>query len=396
MSRLRAISKIRHLLLPRRTASAIHTSAGFRWLKTGAEGLAAMLEAIHQAQTSVRLEMYIFQPGEPALTFRAALATAARRGVRVQVLGDALGSIFLPGDFWEPLVAAGGEFRYFNLPGLGRRGLRDHRKLMVCDGETVFIGGLNIGPEYAGDGVKQGWRDLALGFHGTLAKELGAAFDEMFALAQFRHSRFAWLRHAIRQRRIDASHAIVLLSAPGWRHNPMIKSLVRDFTKAERLRIISAYFLPTFRVLRALRKAARRGAKVQLILSAKSDVPLIGLATQCLYWRLLKDGVEIYEYQPQVLHAKLIIVNDNVIYAGSANLDVRSLHLNYELLLRVEHAAFAREAGGIFTGDLNHCRRIQLEEWNKARRWWQPVMEAIAYFLFTRLDPYLASRSWRR
>jgi len=396
MSRLHAISKIRSLLRSRGSARISHTSMSFCWLKTGETGLIEMLAAIQAAKESVRLEMYIIQPGEPGESFRNALVAAVKRGVRVQVLADALGSVSLPKNFWLPMTAAGGEFRYFNLPGLDRMGLRDHRKLMVCDDHRVFIGGINIGPEYAGDGVNKGWRDLGLHFHGTLARELSAAFDEMFAIAEFKHSRFAWLRHAIRQRRIEANEVTVLLGAPGWRHNHMIRSLVRDFKKAQDIRIICAYFLPTIRVLHALRRAARRGARVQLILAAHSDIPLMRLASHGLYRRLLKDGVEIYEYQPQVLHAKLIIVNHDTVYAGSANLDVRSLVLNYELLLRIENHGFAKEAEEIFEGDLAHCKRIEFEEWSKGRHWWHRFLGRIAYFCLATLDPYVASRSWRR
>ncbi len=372
------------------------TADGFRWLKTGAQALTEMLKAIAAAKESVRLEMYIIQPGEHGEAFRDALLTACERGVRVQVLADAFGSMFLTAVFWQPLLKAGAEFRHFNLPGEGRSGLRDHRKLMVCDDQVAFIGGLNIGPEYAGDGVHTGWRDLGLCFRGTLAQELGCSFDEMFALADFRHPPFAWMRHAVRQHSLEADAATLLLAAPGWRRNPMVRSLVCDFKKADTIRIICAYFLPTGRVFRALRRAPKRGARVQLILGGKSDIKLMQMATRSLYHRLLKSGVEVYEYQPQVLHAKLIVINKNVAYAGSANLDVRSLRLNYELLIRVESQHLAQEATEIFNGDLAHCRRIELESWRKSYAWWRQWLDAVAYFLLARLDPFLASRSWRR
>lgn len=375
---------------------ARHTASGFHWLKTGAQALAEMLEAIAQAKESIRLEMYIIQPDGQGERFRDALTSAAERGVRVRVLADAFGSMYLKPDFWHPLIAAGVEFRYFDLPGEGRYALRDHRKLMVCDDSRAFIGGLNIGAEYAGDGVASGWRDLGLEFHGTLAGELSRAFDEMFKLAGFRQPRFAWLRHAIRQHRLGAESVTLLLSAPGWRRNPMVRSLVRDFKAAASIRILCAYFLPTGRVMRALRRAARKGVRVQVILGARSDVKLMQMATHSLYRRLLSAGVEIYEYQPQVLHAKLILIDHETVYAGSANLDVRSLQLNYELLIRVENQRLAREAVDIFTGDLAHSRRIELNAWLKARSWWRRLMDNFAYFLLARLDPFLSSRAWRR
>jgi len=371
-------------------------AGGYQWLRTGARALAKMLEAIDEAQASIRLEMYTIQPGVLGEKFREQLTAAAQRGVRVWVLADAVGSMGLSKDFWQPLMAAGGECRYFNLPGRSRFGLRDHRKLMVCDDNLAFVGGVNIGPEYLGDGVTAGWRDLAVQFHGALARELAGAFDEMFAHADFKHPRFAWLRHAIRQRHVDVGHATALLIAPGWRRNPMVRTLTHDFKTAESIRIMAAYFLPTVRVLHALRRAARRGTKVQLILAGHSDVPHMRMAARSLYHRLLKCGVEIYEYQPQILHAKMIIVNENIVYAGSANLDVRSLHLNYELLLRVEHQRLAREAGEIFADDLAHCHRVEIDAWLKTRHWWRRLLDHCAYFLAAHIDPFLSSFSWRR
>lgn len=371
-------------------------ATGFHWLKTGGEALAEMLQAIAHAKESVRLEMYIIQPGVHGEKFRHALAAAARRGVRVRVLADGFGSLYLPPDFREQLIAAGGEFRYFSVPGGFRYALRDHRKVLVCDDQVAFIGGLNIGPEYAGDGVKTGWRDLGLRFNGTLAGALGRAFDEMFELAQFRLTRFAWVRHAIRQHRLGTETATLLLSAPGWRRNPMVRSLVGDFNTATAIQIISAYFLPKGRILRALRRAAQRGARVQIVLGAQSDMWIMQMAARCLYRRLLTAGVEIYEYQPQVLHAKLIIINHQVTYAGSANLDVRSLHLNYESLMRVENQRLAHEAHEIFDGDLTHCKRIELGAWLKTRHWWRRVLDNMAYFMVAHFDPFISSFSWRR
>jgi len=371
-------------------------SSYFRWMPTGAHGLAEMLKAIHDASHNVRLEMYIFQNSGVGEVFRDALIAAARRGATVYVLTDYFGSFLVPEDFWSSLTTAGGQVRRFNLPGWSRFGLRDHRKLLICDERFGFVTSHNIGPEYAGDGVFSGWRDLGLQFEGDLARELAGAFDEMFSISKFRDTHFIWRRHAVRQRRVEAKRAIALLSAPGWKRNHLLHALITDFQSAHSIRILCAYFLPTHRLLRALIRAARRGANVQLVLSAQCDVPLLQNATHCYYRRLLKSGVEIYEYKPQNFHAKMIIVDEDVVYAGSANLDVRSLHLNYELLIRVHSRQVAEEAAEIFCGDLKHCRKIHLKEWTTGRHWWNRAIGRLACFFFTRIDPYLASWSWRR
>jgi cardiolipin synthase A/B len=380
---------------PRAAAPAL-TAAEFQWLPTGAKALAEMLKAIAEAGTTIRLEMYTIEPDRLGEKFRAALIAAAERGVAVRVLADGVGSYSMGLAFWRPLTEAGGEFRHFKVPGLGRFGLRDHRKLLVCDDYRAIVGGVNIGPDYDGDGVDSGWRDLAVQFQGTMARELGAGFDQMFALAGFKRPRFGWLRHAVRQRRIQAGHATVLLTAPGWRRNPLVHSITHDFQHAKSIRIMMAYFLPTGRLLRALRGAARRGAKVQIILAEHSDMPLTRMAARSLYYRLLKSGVEIYEYLPQILHAKLMIVDGHVVYAGSANLDVRGLRLNYELSLRVENKQLAEEAGKLYEADLAHCQRIELAAWMKTRHWWRRLLDRCAYWLHAHFDPFVASHSWRR
>ena len=380
---------------PRNPAPPASTG-NFQWLRTGEIALAAMLKAIKAAQESICLEMYTISPGQPGEKFRDALVEAAQRGVSVRVLADGVGSHSLDPNYWKPLVAAGGEARYFKVPGLSRFGLRDHRKLLLCDDQVAMVGGVNIGPEYDGDGVKSGWRDLAVQFHGGLPREMGPAFDEMFAHAAFKRPRFGWVRHAIRLHRIEAGHATMLLTAPGWRRNPLARIITSDFRHADSIRIIMAYFLPTGRLLRALRGAARRGAKVQLILASHSDMPLTRMATRSLYRRLLKSGVEIYEYQPQILHAKLMIVNDNLCYAGSANLDVRGLRLNYELSLRVENQRLAAEAIEMYEADLAQSERIELAEWVKTRHWWRRLLDRAAYWLHAHFDPFIASHSWRR
>src|ERR1041385_2169109 len=140
---------------------AENVASSYRWLRTGEEALAAMLDAIRAAQKQVRLEVYTFAASPLGGQFLDALVQARQRGARVQVMLDAIGSLSLPESFWEPLTCIGGEFRWFNPLKLGRLIYRDHRKLLVCDDGVAVIGGCNIAPEYQGDGVTGGWRDVA-------------------------------------------------------------------------------------------------------------------------------------------------------------------------------------------------------------------------------------------
>jgi cardiolipin synthase len=370
--------------------------SSFRWMCTGDQALAEMLDAILAAKISVRLEMYIVHTSAIAERFRQALINACQRGLHVRVVVDGLGSITLPDSFWEPFKTSGGEFRWFNRVSLLRFGLRDHRKILVCDDAVAFVGGFNIAAEYEGDGVTRGWRDLGLKICGPMAKHLSDAFDEMFDLAAHRHKFFPRLRKLpqSKSKTVQSPDAEVLLSVPGRKFNPLKRALSHDLKRAENVQIICAYFLPTWKIRRDLRRVLRRGGRVQIILPAKTDVPLSQLAARSLYRRMLRAGMEIYEYEPQVLHAKMILIDD-IVYAGSANLDPRSLNLNYELLVRLKNPELVAEAREIFVKDLPHCRRIEWESWRKERNFWSRLKGRWAYFILARLDPYISRRQWK-
>ena len=368
--------------------------AEWTWLRAGREIFPPMLAAINAAQRSVCLEMYIFAAGYPGEVFREALVRARQRGVRVRVLVDALGSIGLASAFWEPLRAAGGEVRQFNPLSLNRLGIRNHRKLLVCDEQVAFVGGFNIAPEYDGDGLTRGYYDVGLQVGGPLPVQLAATFDEMFARADFQHKRFVRWRKTSAKKRLLTPNEQLLLSGPGRGRSPLKRALHHDLERANRVQIMVAYFLPTWRIRRQLAGIAGRGGTVELILAGKSDVLISQLAGQSLYRRLLRARVKIYEYEPQILHAKLMIV-DEAVYAGSANLDPRSLSINYELMIRFEEKGMAEQGRALFAESLRHCRPVTLEGWRKSRTIWRRLKQRWAYWLLVRIDPYVARWQWQ-
>ncbi len=365
-----------------------------QWLRNGKEGLAAMLAAIETAQQSVALEIYILEDSEIGARFRSALEAAARRGVRVRVLVDTFGSLELRGDYLEPVNAAGGDCRWFNPSELGRFTYRDHRKLLIIDDALAFITGFNIGTAYDGDGVTTGWRDLGVVVHGGFVAPLAQAFHGMFGAASFRHGRLARFRRHLVPQRIAIDEGDLFLLSPGRGRNPARESLVADIGQARCVRLTTAYFLPPRRLRVALCQAARKGVRVQLLFPGKSDVRLAQMAARGQYGRLLRAGVEIYEYQPAVLHAKRYLLDD-VVYVGSANLDLRSLNINYELLLRVVDPRLAAEGHASFEEDLGRSARIQPEEWRR-RSWWDRLSERLAGFLLVQMDARFAMRQLSR
>lgn len=354
----------------------------------------AVLAAIATARQSVRLETYIFEAEGIGERIRDALADAARRGVEVRVLVDALGSLGLSTAFWQPLREAGGAVREFNGARLNRLAIRNHRKLVVCDDNIAFVGGFNIAPEYEGDGVRRGWRDVALRIAGPLAQALGATFERMYEGAAFRRKALVRLRKADEKRVVEACGCEIILSGPGRGGSPLARELHRDLLRARAVSIMTAYFLPSHRLRRSLSRASRRGAAVELMLPGRSDVPLSKLATESLYRRLLKAGVRLFEYQPQMLHGKLFILDD-VVYIGSSNLDPRSLRLNYELMVRLANPELAAQARSLFAECRNHCIEVHRAPWRRKRSPWLRIKQRFAHLVMARLDPWITRTQWR-
>ena len=369
-------------------------STAVRWLPTGEAAFAAVLEAISSARRNVQLETYILRDDVTSRSIRDALSEAAGRGVRVRVLIDAFGSMALDPDFWHPLEKNGGECRLFNPLHARRIVYRNHRKSVTCDDRLAIIGGFNIADEYAGDGITRGWRDLGVAVEGAVVQNLVHAFESLYSLADISPGRLLRLRRATQRKRIIAPPGELLLGGPGTGANPLKAALMRDLARARQIDITTAYFLPTWALRRRLMHCARRGGKVRLLLPGLTDVALARDAARGLYRRLLRAGVAIHEYQPQVLHAKLIVAND-IVYVGSANFNTRSLHIDYELLLRVEDTALAAEARALFDGDLCHAREITAESWRQNRGLWERLRQRFAYFLLARLDPLVARWLWR-
>ncbi|HVK57503.1 MAG TPA: phosphatidylserine/phosphatidylglycerophosphate/cardiolipin synthase family protein [Candidatus Kapabacteria bacterium] len=361
---------------------------GFRWLETVDEAFEVMLPAIDAATTSIRLEVYIYRVSPVGETLRDALIRACQRRVKVQVLIDALGSISLPEKFWDPFIQAGGEFRWFNPLKLKRLGFRNHRKLLVIDDKIGFVGGFNVAPEYQGDGVTKGWHDLGLQVPASLTKELANSFDTMFGMADYRHRRLARYRRSRIARLAETPDGQLLTNAPGRGEHVMKGTLLQDIHRSGTVDIISAYFLPPRQMRRAMMRASRSGRPVRLILAGKSDVKLSQLASRYLYKSLLRAGVQIYEYQPQILHTKLYLFDD-IFYVGSANMDKRSLMVNYELLVRVKHHELAEYGRNFFSRTLTNCTQITLAQWRATHNVWSRFKEQWAYFVLSKLDPYL-------
>ena len=368
-----------------------------RLLKNGVEAFPAMFAAMDTAESSIALEMYIFSDDETGSEFRKHLVMAAGRGVRVRVLIDAWGSWSLPDSFWDELRNAGGAVRWFHPLLRGLLPFRNHRKLLLIDNSRVFLGGMNVADAYyRGSHGNQPWRDNMLEIGGPEAVMLRRSFLRMWskAAAPFRRM---MIRLRLSRRAIEQASGPVRFLESGP-ENPMlpVRRAYRLIVKNAKRTIDLAmgYFYPHGTMLRALKRAVRRGVRVRLMVPLHTDVPASRWAAWGLYGRLLKAGVEVWEYAPAMMHSKLAIADDTLI-AGSANLDIRSGRINYELVAMVSDRTLADEARSDFEDDVKESVRVTLDDWRN-RPFLQKVKEWISYFLLARFDVFIARREMKK
>lgn len=367
-----------------------------RWLATVDEAYGQMQRLIDGARRQVRCETYLMREEGPAQWLRASLLAARARQVEVWLLIDAFGSEQVSEAFLQPLRAAGVHVGIFNPKRLLRLSFRNHRKLLSVDGATAIVGGFNIAPEYAGDGVDHGWCDTGVMVAGPIVRELEHSFDLQWCLAPFTPAAIrAWREvaaHAPARR--AASEAGLLVSGPALHRNLLRRTLRYELGRARDVAIASAYFLPSSRVRRMMYRVMERGGHVRVLLAGRSDVPLAQRAAEYLYARLLRRRVELFEYQPQILHAKLLVM-DGTVFVGSCNLDRRSLHINFELLLRLDWPELAADARQWYEEALRHSTALQLRTWSQDRTLGRRLWSWVAYLLLSRVDPLIARRRFR-
>ena len=356
-----------------------------------------MFKAMDQAAASIALEMYIVEDDETGREFREHLTAAAQRGIRVQVLLDAFGSFDLPDYFWDELRSADGLVRSFHPLLKGLLPFRNHRKLLLVDDRIAYIGGINIAEEYYhGAHGELPWRDNVIEISGPTAVWVRRSFARMWAKAELPYRRLFHRQVRNHLVRPPIQNGVRFLeSGPENMLRPVrraYRQLVRNAKQS--IDLAMSYFYPHGRMLSALKRAAGRGVRVRLLFPEKTDVAVARWAAQGLYGRLLRAGIEVWEYKPSMLHAKLAIVDDTVV-AGSANLDMRSGRINHELVAIVADTAIAAKARADFEDDLKQSRRILLEEW-KTRPFIQKIKERISYFLLARADIVLSRRELAR
>jgi cardiolipin synthase len=333
----------------------------------GPAAFAAMLDAINTAKHRVSFETYVYNQGIVADHFTAAFEAAARRGVSVRLVLDSIGAQDIQSDHIDRLRAAGCQVAWFN--EVTSRGVieetnyRTHRKSLVADGARAFVGGIGIS-DYWNHDTERGrmWRDTMVEVRGPAAVYIEGSFNENW-IESGEVVEPDLLPHD--DTPAGSARSIVVWSGPEGGASGMKLLYLLSIASARRtLDIETPYLILDESTEWSLTEGARRGVKIRLLLESEiTDAKPVKFAGRAAYERLLERGIEIYEYQPAMMHAKVIVVDDVLSVVGSANLDNRSLELNDELNVAVFDKTLANRLLEDFERDLRKSTRIDLEAW---------------------------------
>ncbi len=363
----------------------------FELLVDGSHFFPTMLSAIKAARHHVLLEMYLFDAGQIAGQFVQAMAAAAERGVQVYVLLDDFGAREMNGDERARLAGAGVHLSFYNPWRYGelRRNLwRDHRKLLVVDGTVAFVGGAGITDRFSAADPHH-WHDVMLAVRGPCVADWERVFE---------HTWNSWSRPLLTLPEPPLSPlpggrpGRVTLNGPI--HMEIKRALVKRVRNAERrVWIASAYFIPSWKIRRALYHAALQGTDVRLLLPGPhTDHPAVRHASRRYYGKLLATGVRIFEYRPRFLHAKVLLC-DNWVSIGSSNIDRWNFSWNLEANQEVDDQGFSEQVAALFEADFIQSTEFLAAQWKKRawhhrlREWFWGMIELALEWLSQRRGP---------
>jgi cardiolipin synthase A/B len=361
----------------------------FEFLADGTQFFARMLQVIGTARAYVLLELYLVNSGSIATRFIETLLRARARGVQVCAVFDGFGALGLKRADRATLLTAGVELRFFNPLQLRNRLLnfrRDHRKLLLVDGRVAFVGGAGLSDEFAG-GVagEPPWREIMVQISGPVVADWQRAFADIWRRCG---EPLALDPPALAVAYPDGADGRLALSEARQRSLLANDVLRRFYAATERAWVMSAYFVPSRRFRKALRRAARRGVDVRLLVPGpRTDHPWVRQAARRFYGKLLRNGVRIFEYQPRMLHAKMILC-DEWVSIGSSNLDRWSFRWNLEANQEIADRRASDAAAALFVADFAASLQLSRRYWRE-RAWLDRLRERIAGTLDRWLD------SWR-
>ncbi|MDI9246508.1 cardiolipin synthase [Marinobacter sp. CHS3-4] len=328
-------------------------------LQDGTDTFEALFEAMESARHYILLEFYIVRSDKVGQRIKSILKRKLAQGVQVWFLYDDIGSVWLPRKYLKELAAAGAHVASFGDGNLRRMRLqinfRNHRKLLVCDGDIGFVGGINLGDEYLGaDQNEEPWRDTHCRIEGPAAQGLQLAWLEDWNWASDHLPELNW--EPVTSSGGD-EEVLILPTGPADPYETGSLFFLNCINNARhRLWIASPYFVPDFQILNALQLAALRGVDVRILIPEKSDSKLIGLAAYSYLVQASRADISIYRYQPGFMHQKTLLVDDRYAAVGTANLDNRSMRLNFEITAVNTSKGFVQRVEKMLSRDLDNCR----------------------------------------
>jgi len=355
-------------------------------LINGTRTFEAIFQAIEQASRYILVEFFIIKDDELGRALRDRLIQKSREGVSVYLLFDEVGSNKLPAGYLRPLEDAGVKVSRFHtrqgIRNFFQVNFRNHRKIVVVDGLIGFVGGHNVGDEYVGRSKKfSAWRDTHVSIEGPAVLPLQATF----------FADWAWATGTVPNAQLPAptpmgpSEVLVVATGPADPNDRCTLFFLEAITRAQkRVWIASPYFVPDESILRALQLAAMRGVDVRILLPEKADHLLVWLASFSYAPEVTEVGVKVYRYTEGFLHQKVLLVDDSLSSVGTANLDNRSLRLNFEVAAVVHEPAFAQQIAAMLEADFAKSRdessltfgklSLPMQLGSKAARLFSPIL----------------------
>ncbi|MGK0189218.1 MAG: cardiolipin synthase [Verrucomicrobiales bacterium] len=349
-------------------------------LKNGDEIFPAMLSAISGAAETICFETFVYWSGDIAQEFASALEERAKAGVKVHVILDWHGAKKMSQNLTREMKAAGVEVEYYRPLrwfNLRRTNYRTHRKLLVVDGKIGFAGGVGVADEWNGHAQDADhWRDNHYRFEGPIVREMLTTFFKNWERCQHEVPNEKDRRYYPELSHVGNDITSAVRSAPYENDFDLFKLFMdsADSTE-ERLWIATAYFIPGKKLVRALREAARRGVSVKILMcGGHIDKKIVRMASRSIWGNLLESGIQLFEYQPTLLHVKMLIVDDAYVSVGSANVDARSCYLNDEFNINLYGRHFTKQHEDVFNDDLQKSREITMDDW-ESRSWWTKITD---------------------
>lgn len=351
-------------------------------LVDGPSTYAAMLKAIEAAKDHINMETYIFEDDEIGQQFAAVLIAKQKMGVQVNLIYDSVGSISTPKEFFTALKESGMNVLEFNPinPLIKKKdwdvNQRDHRKLLIVDGKTAFLGGINISSVYSSGSFGRSskkikktensapWRDTHLQLSGPVVGEFQKMFTQTWAQQKGEPLAEKAYFPVLTNQGNEVVRAIG--SSPEEPYSQIYATLLSAINSAEtQILLTNAYFVPDPQLLKALKDAVKRGVKVKLLLPEKTDSMLVFYASRSYYDELLSANVEIYQHQVALLHAKTALIDGVWSTVGSTNLDWRSFVNNQEINAVMLGQDFGAQMQNMFEQDLASSKQIILQDWRR-------------------------------